>query len=327
MFVGRTSVLALHGCMVFAEYGTLPMQFRMDWRKLAFDWNRARAFLVTAEEGSFSAAARALGQAQPTLGRQVGALEEELGVTLFERLGPRLQLTATGLELVEQVRRMNEAAVQMSLIAAGQAQDVAGVVRVAASQAVSGYLLPPVINVLRKSHPGLQVELVVSNASSDLKRREADIAVRHYRPQGADLFAKLVKETTQAHLYATPGYLQRIGNPESPQALGERGQVLGFDEGDAMPKALRAAGYPFEDGCSPIRTEDHLVQWELAKRGLGLCVMMQEVGDPERRVRRALEDGPPVVTLPIWLVTHRELKTSRRIRVVFDTLADALAAS
>lgn len=300
------------------------MHFCMDWRKLAFDWNRARAFLVTAEEGSFSAAARALGQAQPTLGRQVAALEDELGVTLFERLGQRLELTATGAELVEQVRHMNEAAVRLSLIAAGQSQHVDGVVRVAASQAVSAYLLPPVIERLCKAHPGIEVELVVSNAGSDLKRREADIAVRHFRPEGADLFARQVKDTTEAHLYGTPAYLRRLGNPETPAQLAERGQVLGFDESDRMRQVLRAAGYPFPDGCSPIRTDDHLVQWELAKRGLGLCVMMQEVGDHERRVQRALPDGPPVVTIPIWLVSHRELKTSRRIRVVFDALAEAL---
>ncbi|MBL4684339.1 MAG: LysR family transcriptional regulator, partial [Nannocystaceae bacterium] len=101
----------------------------MDWRKFGFDWNRARAFLVTAEEGSFSAAARALGLAQPTLGRQVMALEEEVGVTLFERVGNRLQLTATGTELVEQVRQMSEAAARFSLIAAGQSREIDGLVR------------------------------------------------------------------------------------------------------------------------------------------------------------------------------------------------------
>ncbi|MBL8946789.1 MAG: LysR family transcriptional regulator, partial [Myxococcales bacterium] len=82
----------------------------MDWRSVRFDWNRARAFLLTAEEGSFSAAGRALGIAQPTIGRQVAALEEELGVTLFERVGSALVLTAAGLDLVEHVRAMGNAA-------------------------------------------------------------------------------------------------------------------------------------------------------------------------------------------------------------------------
>lgn len=296
----------------------------MVWRKLGFDWNRARAFLVTAEEGSFSAAARALGQAQPTLGRQVAALEDELGVALFERVGHRLVLTDTGGELAEQVRAMNDAAMRFSLIAAGQSQVVEGVVRLAASQAVSAYLLPPVIESLRKRHPELEVEVVVSNTSSDLRRREADIAVRHFRPQGQDLFAKLVKERSGAHLYGSAAYLERLGNPSTPEALAERGLVLRFDDGTTMRDALRAGGYPFPDDCSPIRTEDHLVQWELAKRGMGLCVMMEEVGDAEPRLRRALPDAPAVVTLPIWVVSHRELKTSRRIRVVFDALVAAL---
>lgn len=302
------------------------MHLCMDWRKLAFDWNRARAFLVTAEEGSFSAAARALGLAQPTLGRQVSALEEELGVALFERVGHRLVLTETGSELAEQVRQMNEAAARFSLIAAGQSQDIDGVVRIAASQAVSAYLVPPVVERVRKAHPGIEIELVVSNASSDLRKREADVAIRHFRPRGEDLVARLVKETSEAHLYGTPCYLQRIGNPETPEALAERAQLIGWDETDRFVAALRAVGYPFPNSSVAIRTEDHLVQWELAKRGMGLCAMMEEVGDQERRLRRALPEGAPAVTLPIWLVSHRELRTNRRIRVVFDALAEELGS-
>ena len=301
------------------------MQLCMDWRKFAFDWNRARAFLVTAEEGSFSAAARALGLAQPTLGRQVSALEDELGVALFERVGHRLVLTETGSELAEQVRQMNEAAARFSLIAAGQSQDVDGVVRIAASQAVSAYLVPPVVERVRKTHPGIEIELVVSNTSSDLRKREADIAIRHFRHQGEDLVARLVKETSEAHLYGAPRYLQRIGNPETPEALAERAQLIGWDETDRFVAALRAVGYPFPNSSVVIRTEDHLVQWELARRGMGLCAMMEEVGDQERRLRRALPAGAPAVTLPIWVVSHRELRTNRRIRVVFDALCEALA--
>ena len=90
----------------------------MDWSAINFDWNRARAFLVTAEEGSFSAAARALSSTQPTVGRQVAALEQELAVTLFERIGTRLELTVSGLELqLEHVRAMGAAANQTSLAA------------------------------------------------------------------------------------------------------------------------------------------------------------------------------------------------------------------
>lgn len=280
---------------------------------------------MTAQEGSFSAAARVLGLAQPTLGRQVAALEEELGVVLFERNNNRLTLTETGLNLVEHVRTMNDAATALSLIAAGQTDAIDGTVRIAASEAMSAYVLPPVVQELRRLYPGIDVELVVSNASSDLRRREADIAIRHFRPTGDDLVARLVKDDGAAYLYATPGYLRRIGNPETPEELGARGSVIAFDGSDAIEKRLRAQGLPFGPDSFPIRTDNYLVQWELCKRGVGMCAMMEEIGDREPRVRRALVGLPPSVSFPTWITSHRELKTNRRIRAVFDLLAERLA--
>jgi DNA-binding transcriptional LysR family regulator len=297
----------------------------MEWKKSGFNWNHARAFLVVAEEGSFSAAARVLGMAQPTLGRQVTALEDELGLALFERVGHNLVLTATGSDLVEQVRAMNVAATQFALIAAGQAESVDGIVRIAASEAVSAYLLPPIIDHLRTLHPGIVVELVVSNTTSDLRRREADIAIRHFRPQGDDLIARLIKEKSVAVLYASPSYLERIGFPSTPEELAARGQVIAFDESLRFKQGLRALGLPFGDDSFPVRTDNHIVQWELAKQGVGMCMMMEEVGDHEPRVVRALPNLLAGVTFPTWLTSHRELKTSRRIRVVFDLVAEKLA--
>lgn len=302
------------------------MQLCMEWKKSGFNWNYARAFLVVAEEGSFSAAARALGMAQPTLGRQVTALEEELGIALFERVGHNLVLTATGQDLVDHVRTMSEAATRFALTAAGQAQTIDGIVRIAASEAVAAYVLPPIVDEIRSKHPGIQLELVVSNSFSDLRRREADIAIRHSRPQGDDLVARLVKEKSTAYLYAAPSYLERLGHPRTPEELAARGQVIGFDEIDRFKKGLRALGLPFGDECFSVRTDNHLVQWELAKKGVGICVMMEEVGDHEPLVVRALPHFSAGVTFPTWLTSHRELKTSRRMRVVFDLLAEKLGA-
>ena len=147
------------------------MQKRMDWRSVKFDWNRARAFLVSAEEGSLSAAARALGMAQPTLGRQVRALEDELGVILFERVGRGLTLTPSGLELVEHVRAMSEAASRVSLTASGQSQSIEGTVCISATEVAAAYVLPPIITRLRRAEPGIAIEVVASNNISDLRRR------------------------------------------------------------------------------------------------------------------------------------------------------------
>lgn len=295
----------------------------MDWAAGGFDWNRARAFLVTAEKGSFSAAARALDSTQPTLGRQVASLEEELGVTLFERVGNQLELTVAGQELVEHVREMNACAERLALTASGQATSIDGVVRLAGSEAVSAFLLPPIVAELRRAHPGIEVEIVASNSSSDLLRREADIAVRNYPPREPELFTTKIKDS-HAWLYGTPEYLARIGDPKDVESLCARAEILAFEDADQFIEYLGSRGYPVDRRNFPVRCANHLVQWALTKQGVGLCAMMQEVGDPEPAVVRVLPDLGAPFSFPTWLTTHRELKTSRRIRVVYDFLAEAL---
>ena len=299
------------------------MRFRMDWRSVKFDWNRARAFLVTAEEGSLSAAARALGMAQPTLGRQVDALEEELGVVLFERVGRGLTLTPSGLELLDHVRAMGDAANRVSLSAAGQSQSIEGTVCITASETYAAILLPPIIARLRRAEPGIDIEIVTSNKASDLRRREADIAIRNFRPTEPDLVAKKIRDVP-ARLYAAPAYLERIGNPKVPYDL-RHADFISIDNSGMFLKGLNALGLNLAQRNFPIFTENYLVMWELVKHGLGIGVLDGNIGDAEPLVRRALPDLEPLM-FPIWLVAHREVNTSRRIRVVFDLLAEELAA-
>ncbi len=293
----------------------------MDWRSIRFDWNRARAFLVTAEEGSLSAAARALKQTQPTLGRQVSALEDELGVALFERRGTSLELTPNGVELLAHVRRMADAASGLSLTASGKAQTVEGSICISATEVVAAYILPPVVRRLRQRHPGIIVEIIASNSTSDLKRREADIAIRAFRPTQSDLIARKLRDENY-YLYASPEYLDLLDNPTRPEEL-SRADFVGFDRGNEFIDALNGLGFTLDQNSFPLLTESHIVHWELAKAGAGIGVMPATIGDAEPSVRRALPDMEPL-TGEAWLVAHRELRTSRRVRVVFDFLADAL---
>ena len=181
----------------------------MDWRSIKFDWNRARAFLVTAEEGTLSAAAKALDLTQPTLSRQVTALETELKVTLFERVGQRLVLTSSGVELLEHARKMGDTALDFSLAVTGQSQKIEGNVTVSASELTAIYTLPKVIAQLREQEPGITIEIVVTNEVSDLKRREADIAIRSFHPKEKDLIAKKIGEEV-IWLYGTEQYLHTL---------------------------------------------------------------------------------------------------------------------
>lgn len=293
----------------------------MDWRSVNFDWNRARAFLVTAEEGSLSAAARALGMTQPTLGRQVSALEDELGVALFERGTRGLELTPTGTELVEHVRSMGEAATRLSMSASGQSQSIEGTICVTATEVVAAYVLPAIVRELRTAHPGIDVEVVASNATSDLHRREADIAIRAFRPTQQDLIGRRIGDM-DVYLYAHPSYLKRLGNPTTPEGFADA-TFISIDRTDQYPAALRGLGLPVTRDHIRIVTESHIVLWELTKQACGIGVMPALIGDAEPSLVRALPNLDAIV-VENWLVAHRELRNSRRLRTVFDFLAERL---
>ncbi|MDP2578380.1 LysR family transcriptional regulator [Shimia thalassica] len=293
----------------------------MDWRAVKFDWNKARAFLVTAEEGSLSAAARALGMAQPTLGRQVDGLEQELGVVLFERVGRGLTLTPSGLELLDHVRDMGDAAGRVSLTALGQSLALEGTISISASETYATVLLPPLVAKLRQQEPGIHVEIVVANHASDLLRREADIAIRNFRPTEPDLIARKIG-MVDAALYATPQYIEKIGAPTTPYAL-RHADFVNMDRTGGMLKGLNSLGLGLTEANFPLLTESYLVMWELVKQGAAIGILDAHIGDAEPKVRRVLPDLEPL-TFPIWLVAHREVTTSRRIRRVFDFLAEEL---
>lgn len=282
-----------------------------------------RAFLVTAEEGSLSAAARALNMTQPTLGRQVSALEDELGVALFERVGRSLSLTPSGFELIAHARAMGDAAGRASLTASGQSQSIEGSVCISFGEIFAAHVLPPIIEKLRAQEPGINVEIVASNSSSDLRRREADIGFRAFKPTQPDLIAKKVCDLPNS-LYASSSYLEKIGHPQSKDDL-SRADFIDFNDTGAYLKYLNDLGLNLTQRNFPVQAESHLVQWELAKNGVGIVTVLEMVGDAEPGMERVLPDTTLIVS-PMWLVAHREVKTSRRIKMVFDFLDRELAA-
>ncbi|WP_420731509.1 LysR family transcriptional regulator [Hwanghaeella sp. 1Z406] len=298
----------------------------MKWTSITFDWNLARAFLVTAQEGSFSAASRALGLTQPTLGRQVAALEQHFDVALFERTGRRLTLTASGRELLDHVQAMGEAATQISLTASGHAQSVEGHVCITATDGLAANLLPPALKKLRQTAPGITVEIIASTDVQDLKHREADIAIRHIRPTQGDLIAKFIRNVSM-RLYATTAYLDQIGRP-GPQDDLTQMSFIGYERSNTLIDRLVDMGLNMpslaDQGALRITCQTEAVAWAMVQNGLGLGVMPEEVADRVQGIERAFPRLAPMA-VPIWLVAHRELRTNRRIRIVFDVLSQTLA--
>ena len=157
---------------------------------------------------------------------------------------------------------------------------------------------------------------------SDLKRREADIAIRSFRPTQPELIAKKIRDE-YIHLYAAPKYIRQIGKPNIGDDLSHL-DFIGFDRGDLLIKALSEVGLRLTQKNFPIISKFQLLQYEMAKQGLGIIILPEDVGDGEPLLQRAFPDINPILTLPIWLVCHRELKTNRRVRIVFDILAKEL---
>ena len=288
-----------------------------DW-----DWNSARAFCVTADTGSLSAAARKLGLTQPTMSRQVAALEAGLGVALFERVGKRLVLTDTGRGLLEHARTMAAAADAMALAAEGKSQDVTGRVVISATDAFAAYLLPEVIAHIRELAPQITLVVVATDSLSDLRRREADIAIRHVRPTEPELIGRLLVEMT-AHFYAADTWVARYGRPRTLADIGKV-DLLGFEPVERFVEHLGKAGIIVTADQCRIVSANAVALWEMTRRGLGVGLMLRECAERMPGLVRLLPDlpGTPV---PVWLVTHRELHTSKRVRLVFDAIAEKLS--
>lgn len=300
----------------------------MDWGSVNFDWNHARAFLISAEQGSLSAAVRLLNTSQPTLSRQVAALEQELGITLFERVGKGLQLTDSGAALLEHLRPMGEAANRFALTAAGQSQLTEGPVCIAASEIDAIFRLPAVIDAIRQREPGIQLEIVVSNNISDLQRREADIAIRSLRPEQPDLIVRKLADEP-IWLYGSHEYLNNLDTVnktagKSKTSIDPHIQIIGFERNDRLMNILNQHGWQLSQKNFSIVTTFQMLQWQLVRQGNGLGFFPQQIGDAEPAFRRAFSERGAPVTVPLWLVCHRELRTNPRVKRVFDLLVEML---
>ncbi len=280
-----------------------------------------RAFLATANEGSLTAAARSLGLTQPTLSRQISALEEEIGLMLFERVGRGLVLTAAGREIQLHVREMGAAADRVALAALGQAQSIEGEVRITATDVMSAVLLPRAASKIKTLAPNLVIDIIAANDIRDLMRREADIAVRHVHPEHSDLVARLICDAN-GYLYASKEYLAARGHPKSPSDLDQH-DFISMGDVPRMVDYLSNIGIHLERRQFQVGSENGVVGWALAQAGLGIVPMDEVVAQYSPNMVKVLPQT--LISFPIWLTTHREIHTSPKIRLVFDVLAEVLS--
>lgn len=286
-----------------------------------FDWRLVRSFLAALDQGSLLGAARVLSASQPTIGRHIAELEAQLGVLLFERTGRGLLPTPTALQLAESARAMDNAANELARNVSGLEPGISGTVRITASQPVACYVLPPILAQMRLALPDIQVELVASNAVSNLLRREADIALRMVQPDQASLVVKRIAKVTLG-TYAHRDYLRRRGTPKQPQDLLNH-ELVGSDRDEAILKGMAGFGLPVTRESFAFRCDDLIAYWEAVRAGLGIGFIADYLAATDKDVVAVLPmiKVPPI---PIWLTVHREIRTSRRIRAVYDFLSQAV---
>ncbi len=286
-------------------------------------WETYRSFLSVMTEGSLSAAARKLGLTQPTLGRHIDQLETDLGVPLFSRSQSGLIPTQAARELLPHAQAMASAADALVRASSGAGAEERGAVRVTASVVIGGEVLPAILARFREKHPGIAIELVLSDVTQDLLRRDADIAVRMVPPKQDVLVTRKIG-TTALGLFAHRRYLERHGAPRSLADV-TRHALIGYDKETEVVRSLRKLGLTLTRDMFALRTDADLAQIAALRAGFGLGVCQYGIARRDPDLVPVLP-GAFKFEIGMWLAMHKDLRGTRRMRLMFDHLAEGLGA-
>jgi len=287
------------------------------------NWAWYRTFLKVLETGSLSAAGRAMGLTQPTVGRHIDSLEAALGLRLFTRSFDGFTPTDAALDLKPYALGLASTAAALRRMASGHQSGVRGVVRLSASEVIGVEVLPPMLATLQSAHPELVIELVLSNRIDDLLHREADIAVRMIPPTQDALIAKRVG-SIEAGLYAHESYLARRGTPTSMDALVGH-TMIGYDEENAYIRSFQAQFPMFSRSALRFRADSDLAQLAAIRAGLGIGVCQVGLGARDPALVRVLKNRFSL-KMDTWVAMHEDLRNSPRCAVTFAALAAGLRA-
>ncbi|MCE9659710.1 MAG: LysR family transcriptional regulator [Burkholderiales bacterium] len=287
-----------------------------------FDWALVKSFLAVLDAGSLTAAAARTGAQQPTLSRHVAELEAQLGAPLFERTGRGVAPTAAALAIAGAARQMEEGALALARGVAQAKSAARGTVRITTSQVAATWLLPRVLVALQRRHPQIEIELVASDALTNLLRREADIAVRMVRPAQASLIARKLGEL-EIVAAASRAYLAKAPPLREPADL-KAHRLIGFDRDDAILRGFARLGVPLARSDFAFRTDDQVAYTRLVAEGAGVGFVAGYAIGQWPGVVRVLP-GLAIPPLPCWLAVHREIRANPLVRAAYDFLASEIA--
>lgn len=285
------------------------------------DWRALKDVVAVAETGSLSAAARRLKISQPTVGRRIEQLEQELGAILFNRTAQGLILTKLGENIISYAKRMDEDALAIERVATGANQQLQGNIRVSLIEDLGINWLPQKLGEFHAQFPELKIEVNIDNRNVNLLRREADIAVRLARPEQPDLICRKVG-MLHFGLYASQTYLNEHGTPQHLADLKNHFHI-GFDQEMARGPQVQKLESFFTQEQIRHRSNSHMEIIEATRAGLGCGALCCFVADIHSELVRILSKKVDYAR-EIWLVTHTEINNSARIKALFNYLGKAL---
>lgn len=291
--------------------------------KTSPNWDLYATFLSVMRHGSLSAAARALGTAQPTARKQIAELEAALGCVLFTRSKAGLVPTEAAYAAYPFAETIAATANALARSISGQESDENGVVRITCSEVVGVEVLPPILARLALAHPGIHYEISPTDRAEDMLQRDADVAIRMFRPRESALIAKRAC-TIEVGLFASESYLAEHPLPDSVENLTANHRLIGDDRGQGLITALERQGVTITRKDISWRTDSGLAQLAAVRAGFGVgpsqVPLARLANPPLRRVLPWLR-----ADMETWVVMHEDLKTVRRVRLVFDALSRGLA--
>jgi len=284
------------------------------------NWNDLKLVLAIARAGTLGGGATTLSVNHSTAFRRLNALEEKLGVRLFERLpGGVYQATAEGEQVAATAERVETEADALSREVGGRDQRLTGALRVTSSETLAYSLLTMELARFRAVHPGIVVELVVDNRILSLGRREADIALRVTRPKEPDLFGRKLADIGWTVYGASSLVGHDSVDPAAFDFIGWGAEVVGIAAADWIDERIAPQRIVY-------RASSLINQFVAAKAGIGLVLLPCYLGDIEPGLRRVIAQPIPELTRELWIVTHGDLRKTARIRAFFDIVGDGLVA-
>lgn len=287
-------------------------------------WDLYRTFLAVVREGGLSAAARRIGVTQPTAGRHIQALEKSVGSVLFTRSHRGLSATEAALALVPHAEAMAAASDALARASSGETRGERGTVRLTAGEMMGCEVLPSMLAEFTLHYPKIHLELTLSNRNLDLLRRDADIAVRMVRPKQMALIARRVG-VVPIGLFAHRRYVEAFGVPNGPEEI-SRHCLIGFDRDTDIINSASGPPVPLTREQFRFRCDSVTGQLAALRAGVGIGACFVAVGQRDPDLIRVLEHTLSF-RREVWLAIHRDARTTRRIRLLFDHLANRLTVS